>query len=200
MGLKRVGIKICLIFTLLLLACVCQGITRQRKPKQATQPQVSKEQWHKLTDPSNDFAVFFPIQPNHRAIDRNNRLTEEYTVSYDGCLFSFEYFKIDEKTEDGYGRMRNYLQDQTIRTNIQEGWRLLGQRLLPGNGYETNWAIPSNGTMAYMRRQEFFRNSRAYAIGFHSYDYEDLNGKLAERFFSSLRFKAMGAVPASKTK
>lgn len=199
MGLKRARIKICLICILLLLACVCQRVTSQRKPKQATQPHVSKEQWHKLTDPSNDFAVFFPIQPNLRTADRNNRLIEEYTVSYDGCLFSFEYFKIDKKTADGYGRMRNYLQDQTIRTNIQDGWRLLGQKLLPGNGYETNWAVPSNGTMAYMRRQEFFRNSRAYAIGFHSYDYEDLNGRLAKRFFSSLRFKGMDAMAPSKT-
>lgn len=199
MDLMKV-INVCLITALLLLINACQSAASQSKTTRLEPSQTTGEQWRELTESAGDFTLQFPKEPTHRSVNRNNRLVEEYTLAYDGCLFSFEYFKVEEeKTEDGYRRMRNYLQDQTIKANIREGWRLLEQKLLPGNGYETDWAVPSNGTMAYMRRQEFFRSSRAYAIAFYSYDYEDLGGKLANRFFSSLTFKKSGAAAQGKS-
>lgn len=187
--------KVCFLSTSLLIISACQSVASQGKPARLELSQPTEKQWQKLTDSSGDFSLRFPREPNHRSVNRNSRQVEEYTLAYDGCLFSFEYFKVEEeKTEDGYRRLRNYLQDQTIKANIREGWRLLRQKLLPNNGYETDWAVPSNGTRAYMRRQEFFRSSRAYAIAFYSYDYEDLDGKLANRFFSSLAFKESGAI------
>ncbi len=193
-------ISVCLITASLLLINACQSAASQSKTTQLEPSQATEEQWREITDSAGDFTLQFPKEPTRRSVNRNNRFVEEYTLAYDGCLFSFEYFKVDEeKTEDGYRRMRNYLQDQTIKANIREGWRLLGQKLLAGNGYETDWAVPSNGTMAYMRRQEFFRNSRAYAIAFYSYDYEDLDGNLADRFFSSLTFKKSDAVVRGKS-
>jgi len=184
------AIKICLLSTSLLIISACQTVASQGKPTNLELPQPAERQWRELADSAGDFSLRFPHEPNHQSVNRDDRQVEEYTLAYDGCLFSFEYFKVEEeKTEDGYRRMRNYLQDQTIKANIRDGWRLLRQKLLPGNGYETDWAVPSNGTMAYMRRQEFFRSSRAYAIAFYSYDYEDLEGRLANSFFSSLAFK-----------
>jgi hypothetical protein len=183
------AIKVCFLSTSLLTISACQGVASQGKLTKPEQPRPAEGPWRELADSAGDFSLRFPREPNHQSVNRNNRLVKEYTLAYDRCLFSFEYFEVEEeRTEDGYRRLRNYLQDQTIKANIREGWRLLGQKLLPGNGYETDWAVPSNGTMAYMRRQEFFRNSRAYAIAFYSYDYEDLNGKLANSFFSSLAF------------
>lgn len=194
------AIKVCFLSTSLLIIGACQSsVASQSKTTRLEPSRSTEEPWQELTDSAGDFSLGFPREPKHQSVNRNNRHVEEYTVAYDGCLFSFEYFKVDEeKTEDGYRRMRNYLQDQTIKANIREGWRLLRQKLLPGNGYETDWAVPSNGTMAYMRRQEFFRSSRAYAIAFYSYDYEDLDGKLADHFFSSLAFKESGAIVRGK--
>jgi hypothetical protein len=194
------AIKVCFLSISLLIISACQSVASQGKLTKPELAQPAEGQWLELTDLAEDFSLRFPREPNRQSVTRNSRQVEEYTVAYDGCLFSFEYFKVDEeKTEDGYRRMRNYLQDQTIKANIREGWRLLRQKLLPGNGYETDWAVPSNGTMAYMRRQEFFRSSRAYAIAFYSYDYEDLDGKLADRFFSSFAFKKSGAVVRGKS-
>lgn len=199
MNLARLFTTFCLGCTPLLLIQSCQSVASQRKPTQVNQSQASKDQWHELKDPSGDFALFFPKEPDHQVVNRNNNFVDEYTLPYDRCWFSFEYYKIDDQlTVDGYRRMRNYMLDQTIRLNIKDGWRLLGQKVISEDGYEMRWAVPSNGTMAYMRRQEFFRNSRVYAIGFHSYDAEDLDGKLATRFFSSLRFKNTSAADLGK--
>ncbi len=200
MNLARLFTTFCLGCTSLLLIQACQSVVSQRKPAQVNQSQASKDQWHELKDPNGDFAVLFPREPDHQVVNRNNNPMDEYTLPYDRCWFSFEYYKIDDQlTVDGYRRMRNYMLDQTIRLNIQDGWKLLGQKVISDDGYEMMWAVPSNGTMAYMRRQEFFRNSRVYAIGFHSYDSEDLEGKLATRFFSSLRFKNTSAAELGKT-
>jgi hypothetical protein len=190
MSLAKLFTAFCLGCTSLLLIQACQSVASQRKPTQLNHSQASQVRWYELKDSSGDFVLFFPKKPNHEVVNRNNDLVDEYTLPYDRCWFSFEYYKIDDQlTVDGYRRMRNYMLDQTIRLHIQDGWRLLGQKVLSDDGYQMDWAVPSNGTMAYMRRQEFFRNSRAYAIGFHSYDSEDLDSKLATRFFSSLHFK-----------
>lgn len=200
MGLVKV-IIVCLVSASLLLINACQSAACQSKKAQAKPSQAAEDQWRELADPAGDFTLRFPKKPNYQTVNRRGGPVEEYTLAYDGCLFSFEYFKVEgEKTEDGYRRMRNYLQDQTIKANIQDGWRLLGQKILPGNGYQTDWAVPSNGTRAYMRRQEYYRSSRAYAIAFFSYDYEDLDSKLAGRFFSSLTFKQPGQATAGKSK
>ena len=197
MNLAKASTRICLICTSPLLIQACQSMASQRTSAQVNQSQSPEDRWYALKDPSGDFALSFPKEPNHQVLNQNNNLVNEYTLPYDRCWFSFEYYEIDDQlTADGYRRMRNYMQTQTIRLHIQDGWRLLGQKMLPENGYQMDWAVPSNGTIAYMRRQEFFRNSRAYAIGFHSYEAEDLDGELATRFLSSLRFKnTSGAKP-----
>ena len=200
MGLIKV-VNVCLVSASLLLTNACQSAASQSKKAQTKPSQVAEDQWRELADSAGDFSLRFPKKPNYQTVNRRGGPVEEYTLAYDGCLFSFEYFKVEgEKTEDGYRRMRNYIQDQTIKANIQDGWRLLGQKVLPGNGYQTDWAVPSNGTMAYMRRQEYYRSSRAYAIAFFSYDYEDLDGELAGRFFLSLSFKKDGRATAGKSK
>lgn len=200
MVLAKVSIKLFPICASLLLIQACQSVASQRKSTQLNQYSVTKDHWYELKDSSGDFGLSFPKKPNHQVINQNNNLVDEYTLPYDRCWFSFEYYKIDDQlTEDGYRRMRNYMLDQTIRLHIQDGWRLLGQKVLSDNGYQMDWAVPSNGTMAYMRRQEFFRDSRAYAIGFHSYESEDLDGNLASRFFSSLSFKNRSASEPGKT-
>lgn len=193
------AIKVCFLSSSLLIFSACQSAASQSKKAQAKPSRAAEEQWREFADPAGDFTLRFPKKPNYQSVNRQGGPVEEYTLAYDGCLFSFEYFKVEgEKTEDGYRRMRNYLQDQFIQTSISDGWRLMGQKVLPGNGFQTDWAVPSNGTMAYMRRQQFFRSSRAYAIAFFTYDYEDLNGELAGRFFSSLTFKKPGTVGRDK--
>lgn len=188
-------IRVCFLSTSLLIFSACQSVASQGKLTRVESSRPAERQWRELKDSAGDFSLRFPREPNHQTVNRNSGQVEEYTLAYDGCLFSFEYFEVEgEKTEDGYRRMRNYIQDQTIKANIQDGWRLLGQKVLPGNGYQTDWAVPSNGTMAYMRRQEYYRSSRAYAIAFFSYDYEDLDGRLANSFFSSLAFKKPSTV------
>jgi hypothetical protein len=194
MHLPKLIISICLLILSLLFANACRNASSQTKPKTPAQSATAVDPWQKLTDPEGDFSILFPGQMEHvsdliEVAHVKNVVRHAYSSNYEFCAFGVSYFTIPIKTDDGYRRIMNSVQSGTIKQNIQEGWQMMNQQVLPGNGYQTDWAIPTNGIMSYMRQRQYYRSSRAYSIMFNSYELKDLDGNLSKRFFSSLHFK-----------
>jgi hypothetical protein len=195
MKLKKKLTTVCLICISLIFITACQKAESQIKPKTPAQSTVATGgPWQKLNDPEGDFSILFPGQMEHvsdiiEVAHVKNVVRHAYSSNYEFCAFGVSYFTIPIKTDDGYRRIMNSVQAGTIKQNIQEGWQMMNQQVLPGNGIQTDWAIPTNGIMSYMRQRQYYRSSRAYSIMFNSYELKDLDGNLSKRFFSSLHFK-----------
>jgi hypothetical protein len=78
-----------------------------------------------------------------------------------------------------------------LKSQLDKGWRLLGRRDLPGNGYQHLFMVPGDGLSKptiYTRAMSFNRGLYVYALIFTGPTRESLFGLEARRFFDSFKF------------
>ncbi len=199
---SRLGAFVLLIWPLAAIAPEPSAAQR-RSPSRQTQQEKSKipltDNWFGIASPDGDYTAEFPSEPKYRKTgpDQRGQTYHNYQLYSSKCRCNFEItsYKLN-LSPDKQARFDEVEQNKgseqiVLKSQLNQGWRLLGRRDLQGNGYQHLFMVPGDRLSkptTYVRAMSFNHGFYVYTLIFTGPTREALFGPEARRFFDSFKF------------
>jgi hypothetical protein len=149
---------------------------------------LAQGSWHSITDQEGGFTISFPGQPRYQQIpNRQHGFTSEsYSFFYQNHDLRISFVPLDPPPRTPREASKA-LNDSSAAYTTGFG-RLLRQEKLPNGGRQYDNIYSSDGQSGYMRTRLYVRHGNLYTLSCTNDAADNIDERIAERFFSSFRF------------